>query len=245
MLLLAEWFRGAAPPQFCGTTQRYTHVSKEHLFDTHGNATQTSGRISTDFRYAGMFYEQNSGLYLTEYRAYSPRTARWLTRDPLRGAEFSQGINLYAYVANSFINLIDPAGTSWLSAVGYFVAGVAVGVAVTAVVIAHAPEIAAVATAGLIAAGASEVTTAAVVTGTAGVLGAVGGASAIVNTGLAIDNALQTGNWDQAAFDVGSIVGAGGYVVGSGAMSGWSLSKDLSMGYQPYFDPEATLGETL
>jgi hypothetical protein len=30
-----------------------------------------------------MFYHADSGLYLTQYRAYDPRTARWLSRDPL------------------------------------------------------------------------------------------------------------------------------------------------------------------
>jgi RHS repeat-associated protein len=42
---------------------------------------------STDFRYAGMFYHQPSGLYLTRYRVYDPRYGRWLSRDPL--GEFS------------------------------------------------------------------------------------------------------------------------------------------------------------
>jgi RHS repeat-associated protein len=43
--------------------------------------------FSSDFRYAGMFYHVRSGLYLTRYRAYDPRYARWLSRDSL--GEFS------------------------------------------------------------------------------------------------------------------------------------------------------------
>jgi RHS repeat-associated protein len=53
-------------------------------YDPYGNPTQSPaiGPV-TDFRYAGMFYHADSGLYLTQYRAYDPRTARWLSRDPL------------------------------------------------------------------------------------------------------------------------------------------------------------------
>jgi hypothetical protein len=30
-----------------------------------------------------MFFNQDSGLYLTQYRAYDPASGRWLTRDPI------------------------------------------------------------------------------------------------------------------------------------------------------------------
>jgi RHS repeat-associated protein len=52
-------------------------------FDPFGNALATPAAPLPDFRFAGMFYHGNSGLYLTQYRAYDPRTARWLSRDPL------------------------------------------------------------------------------------------------------------------------------------------------------------------
>jgi RHS repeat-associated protein len=52
-------------------------------YDPYGSATQASGQISSSFRYAGMFYYQDSGLYLTRYRAYDPSTSRWLSRDPI------------------------------------------------------------------------------------------------------------------------------------------------------------------
>jgi RHS repeat-associated protein len=37
----------------------------------------------TDFGYAGMFYNADSGLYLTPYRAYDPVAGRRLSRDPV------------------------------------------------------------------------------------------------------------------------------------------------------------------
>jgi RHS repeat-associated protein len=75
--------------------------------DAYGKATKTNGRLSTDFRYAGMFYLQEAGLYLTQYRAYDPNTGRWLSRDPI--AE-NGGINLYTYVGENPINWNDPSG---------------------------------------------------------------------------------------------------------------------------------------
>lgn len=64
-------------------------------YDPYGNPVQTGGTVSTDFRYAGMFYDQQDGLYLTKYRAYSPALGRWLSRDLIGVAG---GLNVYEYV---------------------------------------------------------------------------------------------------------------------------------------------------
>jgi RHS repeat-associated protein len=77
-------------------------------YDPYGNPIQApaTGPV-TDFRYAGMFYHADSGLYLTQYRAYDPRTARWLSRDPLGE---SQSSNLFSYTGANPVSLIDPTG---------------------------------------------------------------------------------------------------------------------------------------
>jgi RHS repeat-associated protein len=77
-------------------------------YDPYGNPTQApaTGPV-TDFRYAGMFYHADSGLYLTKYRAYDPRTGRWLSRDPLQEIA---GINLYQYVVDNPVRNTDPLG---------------------------------------------------------------------------------------------------------------------------------------
>jgi RHS repeat-associated protein len=77
-------------------------------YDPYGNPTHISGSTYTDFRYAGLFYEQNSRLYLANRRAYDAATGRWLSRDPL--GEAVSSINLYRYVKNDPVNLIDPTG---------------------------------------------------------------------------------------------------------------------------------------
>jgi RHS repeat-associated protein len=102
------------------TTSGSSSVS--YGYDPYGNLTQSVGNVSTDFRYAGMFFHEDSGLYLTRYRAYDPRTGRWLSRDPM---EESAGANLYAYVADNPINLIDPSG-EFLSPAGAALTGVCI-----------------------------------------------------------------------------------------------------------------------
>jgi RHS repeat-associated protein len=81
---------------------------QSYNYDSYGNPTLTpaSGPM-TDFRYAGMLYHADSGLYLTQYRAYDPRTGRWLSRDPI---EEAGGVNLYAYVDANPINYYDSLG---------------------------------------------------------------------------------------------------------------------------------------
>ena len=77
-------------------------------YDPYGNALQTTAPL-TDFGYARMIYNADSGLYLTQYRAYDPNAGRWLSRDPLGEGSDPAG-NLYAYVGGNPIGNIDPLG---------------------------------------------------------------------------------------------------------------------------------------
>ncbi len=36
-----------------------------------------------DYRYAGLFFHEQSGLYLAVFRAYDPSAGRWISRDPI------------------------------------------------------------------------------------------------------------------------------------------------------------------
>lgn len=61
----------------------------------------------TSFGYTGQRYDAESGLYYYRARHYSPALGRFLQPDPIGT---SGGINLYAYVGNDPLNLIDPSG---------------------------------------------------------------------------------------------------------------------------------------
>ena len=82
-------------------------VIASYDYDPYGNPMQADGAAATDFRFAGMFYDQQDGLYLTKYRAYNPTLGRWLSRDPIG---FGGGINNYAYAGDSPGRFVDPLG---------------------------------------------------------------------------------------------------------------------------------------
>lgn len=86
------------------------NVRAQYAYDPYGK--QSENLIMTDpleaqFGYTGHFNHDASGLVLTWYRAYDPELGIWLSRDPI--AE-NGGLNLYGYVANNPIKLIDPLG---------------------------------------------------------------------------------------------------------------------------------------
>jgi len=58
-------------------------------------------------RFSSKDWHNPSGFYYFGYRFYDPATQRWLNRDPI-GEE--GGINVYGYVYNNPVNLIDPTG---------------------------------------------------------------------------------------------------------------------------------------
>lgn len=79
-----------------------------YAYDPYGSALQGTAPL-TDFGYAGMFWHADSGLYLTQYRAYDPAVGRWLSRDPI-GEGSDPAANLYLYVQDNPVNLVDPSG---------------------------------------------------------------------------------------------------------------------------------------
>jgi RHS repeat-associated protein len=76
-------------------------------YDPFGRQITILENFQPTFSYAGDFLHRPSGLNLTLFRAYSSIAGRWLSRDPI--AE-KGGVNLYAYVANDPVGLIDQLG---------------------------------------------------------------------------------------------------------------------------------------
>jgi RHS repeat-associated protein len=76
-------------------------------YDPYGNPSESNDQIGTNFRYAGMLYDQQDGLYLTRFRVYDPQTARWVLRDPSGPAG---GVNVYSFVNGNPVSRIDSTG---------------------------------------------------------------------------------------------------------------------------------------
>jgi RHS repeat-associated protein len=86
------------------------NVRARYAYDPSGQRTKFMGDLDTDFGFAGMFWIGEARLNLTRFRAYDPNPGRWLSRDPLKDAEVEEGYNLFSYVRNNPVNLIDPLG---------------------------------------------------------------------------------------------------------------------------------------
>ncbi len=82
-------------------------VQAQYAFDPFGQVTRISESAASDFGYAGYYLHSRSELNLTRTRAYSSLFARFISRDPI---EEEADLNLYVYVGNKPVNLVDPSG---------------------------------------------------------------------------------------------------------------------------------------
>jgi RHS repeat-associated protein len=84
-------------------------------YDEFGRVLSDSNQGFQPFGYAGGIYDKDTGLVRFGARDYDPETGRWTCKDPIG---FGGGdSNLYGYVFNEPINLIDSEGElAWVAA---------------------------------------------------------------------------------------------------------------------------------
>lgn len=82
-------------------------VASRLSYDPWGKVTETGSGALSDFTYTGHYADRATALNLTRFRGYDAALGRWLSRDPIG---LAGGLNLYGYVNNDPINLIDPLG---------------------------------------------------------------------------------------------------------------------------------------
>ncbi len=75
------------------------------VYDSFGNIQIETAEIVNNLRFAGQYFDAETGLYYNLNRYYDPSTGRYLRTDP-----FGEGLNLYAYVFSNPVILIDPEG---------------------------------------------------------------------------------------------------------------------------------------
>jgi len=82
-------------------------LQTQYTYDPFGNTASTGQSNANSSKYTGR-EDDGTGLYYYRARYYSPSLQRFISEDP-RGLSGS-GTNLYAYVGNDPINLVDPSG---------------------------------------------------------------------------------------------------------------------------------------
>jgi RHS repeat-associated protein len=91
------------------TDSSQTMVNK-YAYDPFGKVTNQEEAISQPFKFVGQYgvMTEPNGFYYMRARYYDPQVGRFVSEDPI-GFEGGD-VNLYAYVGNNPIVLIDPDG---------------------------------------------------------------------------------------------------------------------------------------
>jgi RHS repeat-associated protein len=86
------------------------HYEEYHPYgSTAFHAASAASEVSAKrYRYTSKERDEETGFYYHGARYYVPWLGRWTAADPL---EFTDGINLYRYVHDNPVVMIDPAGT--------------------------------------------------------------------------------------------------------------------------------------
>jgi RHS repeat-associated protein len=118
-----QWYYANAQGSISAVADNSGNVLEQYEYNAQGhvNIANASGTVETgtlidnEILYTGRSYDAETGNYFYRARYYNPYLGRFISRDPLSGAEFSQGTNLYAYCQNNYLNLSDPTGMWTLS----------------------------------------------------------------------------------------------------------------------------------
>jgi RHS repeat-associated protein len=82
-------------------------IVQQMNYDEWGNVTRDTNPGFQPFGFAGGLYDRDTKIVHFGAREYDAYTARWLQCDPIG---LPGGLNLYTYVRNNPVNLIDPSG---------------------------------------------------------------------------------------------------------------------------------------
>ena len=75
--------------------------------DQNPGHTGTTNDFTFNLRFAGQYYDQETGLHYNYFRDYDPATGRYIESDPIG---LGGGINTYNYVGDYPVSSVDPLG---------------------------------------------------------------------------------------------------------------------------------------
>jgi len=94
-----------------GTPQKMTNASGTVVWAADylpfGQANVTVATVENNLRFAGQYFDSETGLHYNYWRYYDPKIGRYLRADPIG---LDGGMDLYSYVENNPINSSDPQG---------------------------------------------------------------------------------------------------------------------------------------
>jgi RHS repeat-associated protein len=94
-----------------GTPQRMTDSNGKLVWDAdylpYGMTDVRLNSVENNLRFAGQYYDQETGLHYNYNRYYDPKLGRYLRADPIGQLG---GVNLYVYALDNPVNISDPLG---------------------------------------------------------------------------------------------------------------------------------------
>lgn len=94
-----------------GTPQKMTDAAANVVWSADylpfGQADVTVSGVENNLRFAGQYYDQETGLHYNYHRYYDPKLGRYLRADPIG---LNGGINQYTYTSNNPVKSTDPSG---------------------------------------------------------------------------------------------------------------------------------------
>ena len=84
------------------------NVKNSYAYDAWGKITSETETIPNSIKYAGEYYDAETGFLYLRNRMYDPATRRFTSEDPARDE-----LNWYVYCGNNPVIYVDPWGKTW------------------------------------------------------------------------------------------------------------------------------------